>query len=204
MLLNGSPRGNQCTYTALSAVAAEINKEGIETEIFNIGQNPIKGCIGCGGCVCKGYCVFGDDGVNDFIEKMKLSDALIVGTPVHYASASGAVTSFMDRACYSGGYALQYKPAAAVVSCRRGGASVSFDQINKYFSILNMPIISSNYWNMVHGSVAEDVLKDEEGIQTMRILGKNTAWLLKCIECGKNNGISIPEKEEKIKTNFIR
>ena len=204
LLLNGSPRGNKCTRTALEIVASEINEANIETEIFDIGSKPIKGCIGCGGCAGKGHCVFGDDGVNSFIDKMKECDGLIVGSPVHYAAASGAVTSFMDRAFYSGRSAFEYKPAASVVSCRRGGATATFDQLNKYFSILNMPIVSSNYWNMVHGNTPEDVLKDEEGVQTMRILGKNMVWLLNCIKSGKDNGINIPKQETKIKTNYIR
>lgn len=176
----------------------------MDTEIFNIGTSAVKGCIGCGGCTGKGECVFGSDGVNDFIEKMKECDGIVVGSPVHYASASGAVTSFMDRVSYAGGKFLQYKPGAAVVSCRRGGASVTFDQINKYFTILNMPIVSSNYWNMVHGACPEDVYKDEEGVQTMRILGRNMAWLIKAIDIAKKNGVDIPEGEAKIKTNYIR
>lgn len=204
LLLNGSPRGEKCTYTALKIVADEIEKNGIETEIFNIGNKPVCGCIGCGGCVSKGKCVFGDDGVNLFVEKMKESDALIIGSPVHYASASGSITSFMDRACYSGGKYFSYKPAAAIASCRRGGASAALDQLNKYFGILNMPIVSSNYWNMVHGATPEDVLKDEEGVQTMRILGKNMAWILKSIDIASKNGINHPEAEAKIKTNFIK
>ena len=203
LLLNGSPR-QECTYTALKIVAEEIEKNGIETEIFSIGNKPVAGCIACGTCKKTGKCVFSDDGVNEFVEKMKNADGLIIGTPVHYASASGAVTSFMDRASYSGGSALMYKPGASVVSCRRGGASVAFDQINKYFGILNMPVVSSNYWNMVHGSSANDVYKDEEGVQTMRILGNNMSWILKLIENGKKNGINHPEPEQKIMTNYIR
>ncbi len=202
ILLNGSPR-QECTYTALKIIAEEIEKNGIETEIINIGKKPISGCIACGSCKTTGKCAI-DDGVNEFIEKMKDADGLIVGTPVHYASASGAVTSFMDRASFSGGKYLMYKPAAAVASCRRGGASVSLDQINKYFGILNMPVVSSNYWNMVHGSCAEDVLKDEEGVQTMRILGKNMSWIVKLIENGKKDGIIHPEPEQKIMTNYVR
>ncbi len=202
LLLNGSPR-RECTYTALKIVEEEIKKNGIETEILNIGNKPISGCIACGSCKKTGKCAI-DDGVNDFIEKMKDADGLIVGTPVHYASASGAVTSFMDRAAFSGGKYLMYKPAAAVASCRRGGASVSLDQINKYFGILNMPVVSSNYWNMVHGSCGEDIYKDEEGVQTMRILGRNMSWIVKLIENGKANGIMSPEPEIKIMTNYVR
>lgn len=203
LLLNGSPRGKQCTYTALEVIAKRLEALGIETEIFSIGAKPIAGCIGCGACRNTGKC-FQDDGVNEFVEKMKTADGLIVGSPVHYAAASGHVTAFLDRAFYSGSSAMQGKPAAAIVSCRRGGASAAFDQLNKYFSISNMPIVTSNYWNQVHGSNPEEVIKDEEGIQTMTVLADNMAWLLKCIEAGKNAGISIPKRETKIRTNFIR
>ncbi len=206
LLLNGSPRGEKCTYTALKIAADELNANGIETEIINIGSDPIRGCIGCGSCAKRGdgKCAFTDNGVNDFIEKMKSADGLIVGSPVHYAAASGAVTSFMDRVCYAGGANLAFKPAASVASCRRGGASATFDQLNKYFTILNMPIVSSNYWNMVHGGTPEDVMQDEEGVQTMRVLGRNMAWLVKAIEIAKNNGVPHPVAEPKIKTNYIR
>lgn len=206
LLINGSPHKDGCTKTALKIAAEEIEKNGVETEIFDIGTDPIRGCIGCGTCAKQnlGRCVFDDDCVNRCLEIAKDCDGFIVGTPVHYAAAGGAITSFMDRLCYSGGATLSYKPASSVVSCRRGGASAAFDQLNKYFSILNMPIVSSNYWNMVHGSCADDVLKDEEGVQTMRILGRNMAWLVKAIECAKENGVPLPEKEAKIKTNYIR
>ena len=179
LLINGSPRGNKCTRTALEIVGKELNANGIDYEIFDVGSKPIQGCIGCGGCTKSGngHCVFNNDAVNDCIDKMRECDGVVVGTPVHYAAASGAVTSLMDRACYAGGSAFAYKPGAAVASCRRGGATATFDQINKYFSILNMPIVSSNYWNMVHGNTPEDVMQDEEGVQTMRILGRNMAWL---------------------------
>lgn len=204
LLINGSPRGDKCTRCALEIAAAEIEANGVETEIIDVGSKPVQGCIGCGGCVKLGKCVFAGDGVNECVEKMRECDGVIIGSPVHYAAASGSVTSFMDRACYSGGSAFAYKPGAAVVSCRRGGASAAFDQLNKYFTILNMPVVSSNYWNMVHGNTPEEVMQDEEGVQTMKILGKNMAWLVKAIDAGKNNGVPVPEKEEKIKTNYIR
>ncbi len=206
LLINGSPRGEMCTKTALSVICEELTKENIESEIIDIGNKPVAGCISCGYCKKNpdGFCVFKKDKVNECIEKMKSCDALIVGSPVHYASTSGAISSFMDRLSVAGGKYLTYKPGAAVASCRRGGASATLDRLNKYFQILNMPIIPSNYWNMVHGNTPEEVLQDEEGIQTLRILGKNTAWLLKLIENGKKNGINHPEEENKIKTNFIR
>ncbi len=206
LLINGSPKPKGCTYTALSIVAKELEENGIETEIFQVGSKPVRGCIGCGACAKMGLgkCQFDDDTVNAAIEACKTADAIIVGSPVHYASASGAITSFMDRLFYAGGSNLAYKPGAVVASCRRGGASATLDQINKYFGITNMPVVSSNYWNMVHGNTPEEVLKDEEGVQTMRILGKNMAWVLKALNIAKENGINPPEREEKIRTNYIR
>ncbi len=206
LLINGSPKEKGCTYTALCEVASALEKREIETEIVHIGREPIRGCLGCGGCAKsgKGLCVFDDDSVNVIIEKAKEADGIVVGTPVHYAAASGGITALMDRVCYAGGKNLTLKPGACVVSCRRGGASAAFDQINKYFSILHMPIVSSNYWTMVHGNTPEEVKKDEEGIQTMRQLGENMAWLLQSIAAGKTAGVPAPVVEEKIKTNYIR
>lgn len=204
LLVNGSPREKGCTYTALCEAKKVFEENGIEAEIFWVGNKPISGCIGCGACRREsGKCVF-DDTVNKFTELAATADGFIFGTPVHYASASGAITSFMDRAFYSKGAALRGKPAAAVASCRRGGASATFDQINKYFTINAMPIVSSNYWNQVHGSSPEQTLQDEEGIQTVRVLAENMAWLLKCIDFGKQNGVPFPEQPAKIYTNFIR
>lgn len=203
ILVNGSPHEKGCTYTALAEAAEALNKNGIETEIFWVGNKPVQGCIGCMACRKMGRC-FVSDGVNDFAEKAKTADGFIFGTPVHYAAASGSITSFMDRAFYSGGSAFTGKPAAAVVSCRRGGASAAFDQMNKYFTINCMPVVSSQYWNQVHGNTPEEVKKDEEGMQTMRTLANNMAWLLKCIEAGKEKGINFPEREPSLRTNFIR
>ncbi len=206
LLINGSPKETGCTYTALCEVAKALEGEGINTEIISVGKAPIQGCIGCLGCVKSGAgkCVFSNDLVNTVIEKAAEADGFVIGSPVHYAAASGAITSLMDRVCYAGGKNLMFKPAASIVSCRRGGASAAFDQLNKYFSILHMPIVSSNYWNQVHGNTHEEVLQDEEGMQTMRQLGRNMAWLLKAIEAGKHAGIALPEVEPKIKTNYIR
>lgn len=203
LLVNGSPRTKGCTYTALQEVVNTLNQQGIETEIFQVGAKPICGCIGCGVCSKTGKC-FMNDVVNEFVEKAASADAFVFGSPVHYAAASGSITSFLDRAFYSGGSVFADKPGAAVVSCRRGGATATFDQINKYFTICNMPIVSSQYWNMVHGNTPEEVVQDEEGMQTMRTLGSNMAWLLKCIEAGKKAGIVTPVREEKLRTNFIR
>lgn len=203
ILVNGSPKEKGCTYTALCEVAGALEKNGIETEIFQVGAAPIAGCIGCGACLKTGKC-FVEDGVNEFVERAKGADGFVFGSPVHYAAASGAITSFLDRAFYGKGAVFAGKPGAVVVSCRRGGASAAFDQLNKYFTISNMPVVSSQYWNQVHGNTPEEVRQDAEGMQTMRTLGNNMAWLLQCIEAGKKNGITFPEREPVIKTNFIR
>ncbi len=203
ILVNGSPKEKGCTYTALCEVEKALKANGCQTEIFWIGKEPVAGCIGCNACSKIGKC-FRNDCVNDFVEKAKGADGFVFGSPVHYAAASGALTSFMDRVFYSGKQNLISKPAACVVSCRRGGASAAFDQLNKYFTISCMPIVSSQYWNQVHGNSPEEVIKDEEGLQTMRTLGNNIAWLLKCIEEGKKAGVVFPATETPIKTNFIR
>ena len=203
LLVNGSARQEGCTYTALMEVAGALQKHGIETELIQVGTQPIAGCIGCGACIKTGRC-FREDGVNEFVEKAKEADGFIFGSPVHYAAASGALTSFLDRAFYGKGGAFQGKPGACVVSCRRGGAASAFDQLNKYFTICCMPIVSSQYWNVVHGNTPDEVRQDLEGMQTMRTLGNNMAWLLKCIEAGKKEGIDFPEREPAIKTNYIR
>lgn len=206
LLVNGGPHKEGCTYTALSEVAKALNNEGIETEIFWVGVKPVSGCIACYKCFENGKCVF-NDVVNEFAEKAKEADGFIFGTPVHYAAASGALTSFMDRLFYStfsNPEIFRLKPAAAVVSARRAGTTATFEQINKYFTMTQMPVISSRYWNMVHGGTPEEVQKDEEGMQIMRILGKNMAYYLKCIEAAKEKGITPPEMEEIHFTNFIR
>lgn len=203
ILVNGSPKEKGCTYTALCEAAKALNANGVDTEIFWIGNSALSGCMGCYSCMKFGKCVF-DDSVNKFAQIAGEADGFIFGSPVHYAAASGALTSFLDRAFISAGGKMRGKVGASVVSCRRGGASAAFDQLNKYFTINSMPIVSSQYWNQVHGSTPDEVVKDEEGMQTMRTLGKNMAWLIKCIEAGKKSGITIPEQEPKIKTNFIR
>ena len=203
ILVNGSPKEKGCTYTALKEVEKQLNKNDIETEIFWIGNKPISGCLGCGGCLKTGRCVI-DDKVNEFLGKVKETDGFVFGSPVHFAASSGMLSSFMDRVFYGRGKLFANKVASAVVSCRRGGATAAVDEINKYFLMTNMPIVSSQYWNMVHGNTPEEVLKDEEGMQTMRTLGNNMAWLLKCIKEGEKAGISLPENEDVIRTNFIR
>ena len=202
MLVNGSLHENGCTYTALAEVAKALNAQGVETEIYQLADKGVSGCKGCWACKKLGKCVI-DDAVNDFVARAGEFDGFVFGSPVYYASASGTLVSFMDRVFYSGGKKLAYKPAAAVVSCRRAGASTTFDVINKYFTINNMLVVGSNYWNEIHGNKAEEALQDEEGLQTMRILGNNMAWVLKCLALGKEAGVE-PARERKIMTNFIR
>lgn len=207
ILVNGSPHEKGCTYTALSEVAATLNHEGIATEIFHVGIQPLAGCIACRKCAELGRCVF-QDRVNEFLDIAGNFDGYIFGSPVHFAAASGAITSFMDRVFYvdtrAGKQLFYLKPAAAVISARRAGTTATFDQLNKYFTIKQMPIISSQYWNMVHGATPEEVKKDVEGLQTMRTLGRNMAFFLKCKEAGIKSGIVFPEREEITFTNFIR
>lgn len=203
LLVNGSPHKDGSTNLALEEVSKTLNKNGIDTEIFWIGNKAISGCIGCGACFKTKRC-FINDKVNEFVEKAEEADGFIFGSPVHYAGPSGFIKSFMDRCFYGKSYAFEYKPAASIVSCRRGGAATAFDDLNKYFTISNMIVVGSQYWNQIHGNNKEEALKDEEGLQTMRTLGNNMAWILKCIESGKKNGIEKPVKEKRISTNFIR
>lgn len=201
LLINGSPNARGCTYTALHEVSETLKKEGVETEIIHVGHKDIRGCIGCRKCKTTGKCVFNDI-VNEVAPKFAECDGLIIGSPVYYASANGTLVSFIDRLFYSMSADKTMKVGAAVVSCRRAGNTATFDELNKYFTISGMPIVSSQYWNMVHGHSAEDVKKDLEGLQTMRTLGKNMAFLMKCIQMGKEK-YGLPEKEEHIFTNFI-
>ena len=203
LLINGSPHKDGCTFTALNEVAKTLEKNGIETEILYLGVKPIAGCIACGKCSQLGKC-FIDDKVNEILARSDEFDGLVIGSPVYYAGPSGQIRAFLDRLFYAGGRRFAGKPGAAVVSCRRGGATAAFDQLNKYFTISSMPIVSSQYWNQVHGAYAEQVFQDEEGMQTMRTLGNNMAWLLKCIQLGKENGITLPEREPPVWTNFVR
>lgn len=204
LLFNGSPRKNGCTYTALAEVAATLEENGVEAEIIQVGSVPFRGCIGCGGCK-NGKCVFGDeDGLNEIVEKCKAADGFVFGSPVYYASANGTMVSFMDRLFYTAARSFAHKPGAVVASARRAGTTVTLDELTKYLTISQMPVVSSTYWTMVHGSCAEDVKKDEEGLQTMRNLGRNMAWMLKCIEAGKAAGVEAPTAERDHRTNFIR
>lgn len=204
LLINGSPRHEGCTYTALREVADTLEKNGVETELIQIGAKPVAGCIACGKCWEKGKCVFDDDAVNRISEKLDEYDGIVVGSPVYYAGPSGQICAFLDRLFYSNGGRMAGKIGAAVVSCRRGGASAAFDRLNKYFQISNMVVASSQYWNQVHGNSPEEVRQDLEGMQTMRTLGQNIAWLVKSIEAGRNSGVPAPVYEPRQGTNFIR
>lgn len=204
LLVNGSPHPHGSTFSALSQVAEQLNKAGIETNIMQIGGKAIRGCIACGKCAETGYCIFKDDPVNEGIDLLKAADGLVVGSPVYYAGPNATMCAFLDRVFFLKSAPYAFKPAAAIVSCRRGGASASFDRLNKYFTIARMPVVSSQYWNSVHGNNAEEEHQDLEGMQTMRTLGDNMAWLLKCIEAGKKSGINPPTPEKWISTNFIR
>lgn len=201
ILLNGSPHKEGCTDTALREVEGSLMENGIETERIWIGGSA-WGCTACGACKKTGRCVV-DDAVNEVLEKMETADGLVVGSPVYYASPNGSLVSFLDRLFYAGS-CFAYKPAAAIASARRAGTTATIDMLNKYFTISNMMVVSSQYWNMVHGNSPKEVKQDLEGLQTMRTLGANMAWLLQCIEAGKAAGVALPKPEEKIKTNFIR
>ena len=205
ILVNGSPHENGCTNAALEEIAKELGKNGIESEIFWIGTDPIAGCIGCGVCRSSGgnKC-FRTDRVNDFIDIAETADGFIFGTPVHWASASGAITSFMDRVFFAAGGKLRGKPAACIASARRAGTTAALDQLNKYFYICGLPIVPSQYWAMVHGSKPEDVASDLEGLQIMRSLAKNMAWMVKSFAAGREKGIVPPALEPIVRTNFIR
>lgn len=201
LLINGSPNKEECVKTALNEVAKSLNEENIETEIIDIGTLDIRGCIACGKCKEIGKCVF-NDLVNEVAIKLKDADGLVVGSPVYFASANGSLINLLTRLFYSTSYDLSFKVGASVVSARRGGCSSTFDELNKFFTIRNMPIASSQYWNSVHGFSKEDTLKDLEGLQTMRTLGKSMAFLIKSIALGKEK-YGYPKKETPLKTNFM-
>lgn len=207
LLVNGSPHENGCTYTALSEIAQTLKEEGIDSEIYFIGNEAISPCRACRACAQLKKCII-DDKVNAFLDKAADFDGYIFGSPVHYASASGSIVPFMDRAFYasslSGRHIFRRKPGAAIVSARRAGTTATLDQLNKYFQITEMPIISGRYWNMVHGSNPNEVKQDLEGMQNMRILARNFAYSLKCKEAGQKAGIPEPITEQAVFTNFIR
>ena len=204
LLLNGSTRKDGCTYFALSEAAKALNAEGVETEIVQMGGVPVRDCVGCNGCAGKGQCVFGDDMVNELIAKAKEADGFVFGSPVYYAHPSGQILSLLDRVFYAGVEGFLHKPAAVVVTARRAGTTASLDVLNKYLLNAEMPIVSSTYWNMVFGPAPELVKQDKEGLQTMRNLGRNMAWLLGCIEAGRQQGLTPPQAEREHWTNFNR
>ncbi|MEG0072508.1 MAG: flavodoxin family protein [Raoultibacter sp.] len=205
LLINGSPNEKRCTYTALAEVAKSLHTEGIETEIAWIGTDPVRGCDGCAGCTKRGdqRCIHHDDVINHLLDLAEKADGIVVGTPVFYAGANGALIAVLDRMFRAGSAVMAHKPGASIASARRAGTTCAIDQLNKYFLFNNMPLVSSNYWPMVHGQSVEQVKRDEEGLQIMRILGQNMAWLLQCVEAGKTAGINTPLLERKIATNFI-
>ena len=205
LLINGSPHKNGCTDVALSEVEGVLKRRGVETEMLWIGNKPVAGCIACMSCTKTGKCIRSDDKVNEIIERLDEFDAIIVGSPVYYAGPAGQLTAFLDRLFFAGSNKnFAGKLGAAVVSCRRGGASAAFDRLNKYFTMNNMPVVSSQYWNQIHGFTPDEARQDLEGLQTMRTLGENIAWLLRCIEAGRKAGIKVPLYEPTIYTNFIR
>lgn len=202
LLVNGSPHKSGCTAKALEIIAQTLAEEGVTSETLWLGIEPLAGCIGCGACRKTGKC-FRNDIVNEAAVTAKAADGYIFGSPVHYAAPTGIIESFMQRLFYSAGKDFAHKPAAAIVSARRSGTTAAFEQLNKFFTINQMPVVTSTYWNAVHGSNAEEVLKDEEGVQTMRNLARNMAWLIKCIKAGRDNGVDAPTNP-KIYTNFVR
>lgn len=204
LLVNGSPHEKGCTNRALMEIQRTLLEEGVDSEILWLGKEPLGGCIACGGCRHNDQCIY-DDILNKSREKFRQADGFVFGSPVHYAAASGNLTAFMDRLFYSEGKSTFFmKPAAAITSARRAGTTATMDQLNKYFSISQMPIVSSRYWNMVHGSTPEQVEEDKEGLWTMRALARNMAYLLKCQEAARTAGIALPRQEAGEYTNFVR
>ena len=200
LLLNGSPRANGCTAAALKEMIAVFEQEGIETELIQVGNKEVRGCMACGYCRSHGKCVFNDP-VNEIAAKFETADGLVIGSPVYYGSPNGTLLSFLDRLFYSAQFSAHMKVGAAVVSCRRGGNTASFDVLNKYFTISGMPVVSSTYWNQVHGFSADDVKKDLEGLQTMRNLARNMAFLIRAIRAEKEKS-GLPEEEHAFFTSF--
>lgn len=204
LMINGSPHAKGCTYTALTEVGRSLTEQGIEYEIVHIGAKPVGGCTGCGGCRKTKQCVFDDGLIASIAEKMQTADGLVVGSPVYFASANGSLIGLLDRLWMTAGASMRHKPAAAVTSARRAGTTATLDVIYKYFSYAEMPIVSSHYWNMVHGSRAEDVVVDVEGVQIMRRLGQNMAWILSAINAGRRAGIEPPTAEPRVSFNYVR
>ena len=206
LLVNGSPHKDGCVRTALSEIATALDKEDVKSDVFWIGNQALAGCIGCGSCIGKRKC-FREDVVSQFVQIMDNYDGFIFGTPAHYAEASGGLTSFPARVFFIDEFNGEHfagKPAAAIATCRRSGATAALDQLNKYMTDCNMPIVPSQYWNVVHGNTPDEIRRDAEGLQTMRTLARNMAWMLKCFSLGKEHGIAFPVHEKHTMTNFIR
>ncbi len=207
LLINGSNKTNGCTNRALEEVAKVLTESGVEYEIFQVGAAPIRDCIGCNQCSAKlknNTCIFNDDVVNQLIKKASECDGFVFGTPVYYAHPSGRILSLLDRVFYAGSRVFKHKPAFAIASARRAGTTASIDVLNKYFMFAQMPVVSSSYWNMVHGNTPDQVEQDLEGLQTMRNAARNLVWLMKCIELGKVNNVEPPKNESGVRTSFIR
>lgn len=203
LMLNGSAHLKGNTYQALEVVGEQLKKEGIDYEIFQIGAGPVRDCIGCGKCNDEG-CIFKDDKVNEFVAKAKEADGFVFGTPTYYAHPSGRILSFLDRVFYSSSRSLAFKPGASLAIARRGGTTASFDVLNKYYGISQMPVAGSTYWNIAHGNQQGDVQQDGEGLETLQNLAKNLAWMIKCFDAGKNAGVPLPDTHKHAWTNFIR
>lgn len=205
LMINGGPHKNGTTNAALEEMAKVFAEEGIESEIVWVGNKPISGCLACMMCAKTGdgRCAINDI-VNDILDMADEADGFVFGTPVHYGGASGAITSLMDRMFYANTPGFYMKPAAAIVAARRGGCSAAWDQLNKYFGLASMPIVTSQYWNMLHGANADEAPEDGEGLQTMRTLARNMAFLLKCKQVAMENGVELPKKEPRVWTNFVR
>ena len=201
LLINGSPHKAGCTFTALSEVAAGLERNGVETTLFQLGPRAVRGCVACGACATADRCIFHDEAYDELLPLLDAADGVVLGSPVYYAGPNGMLCALLDRLFYSAGGRLRGKPGAAVVSCRRGGASAAFDRLNKYFTINEMPVVASRYWNSVHGNTPEQVRQDLEGLLVMRTLGDNMAWLLKSMAAG---GVERPARESGVYTNFIR
>ena len=204
LMVNGSPHKDGCTARALREMESVFAAAGVDVEVMTLGTREVRGCVACGTCKQTGRCVF-SDAVNEFLEKAESADGFVFGSPVHFASLSGSMTAFMDRALYAGNEGLKNKPAACLVSARRAGTTAALDQLLKYPMYANMPIVPTRYWPMVHGNAAADVEQDLEGLQIMRQMARNMVWMLQCIKAGNEAGVPLPEHEaERIATNFVR
>ena len=204
LLINGSPKDDGCTFTALSALEIMLNQEGLETEIYNIGNQAVHGCADCLECMKTGLCAYNDDSANEIIAKIQEADGLIIGSPVYYAAVNGALNALLDRVFYAAGSTFAHKPAAAIASARRAGTSTTIDQLNKYFGVSQMPIVTSTYWNNIHGRRSGHIAQDQEGLQTLMNLARNMAWMLRCIEAGKEKGVMPPEPITGARTDFYK